>query len=138
MSSCCTTKANFAKARARQKVLECHSTIIYCAEGLALQCSLVVSMEDFTLWVNHACAHCVLAPLANVQHSPSMCVLLRVGVLSPHLSSLLPPPPPQAMFDASELITQREVVSQRVNEMLQERAESFHLILDDISLVSYY
>ena len=41
----------------------------------------------------------------------------------------------QAMFDASELITQREVVSQRVNELLQERAESFHLLLDDISIV---
>lgn len=40
------------------------------------------------------------------------------------------------MFDASELITQREVVSQRVNELLQERAESFHLLLDDISIVS--
>ena len=39
------------------------------------------------------------------------------------------------MFDASELITQREVVSQRVNELLQERAESFHLLLDDISIV---
>ena len=41
----------------------------------------------------------------------------------------------QAMFNASELITQREVVSQRVNELLQERAESFHLLLDDISIV---
>ena len=44
----------------------------------------------------------------------------------------------QAMFDASELITQREVVSQRVNELLQDRAESFHLLLDDISLVRMY
>lgn len=44
----------------------------------------------------------------------------------------------QAMFDASELITQREVVSQRVNELLQERAESFHLLLDDISIVRTY
>ena len=42
------------------------------------------------------------------------------------------------MFDASELITQREVVSQRVNELLQERAESFHLLLDDISIVRIY
>jgi prohibitin 1 len=39
-----------------------------------------------------------------------------------------------AMFDASELITQREVVSQRINEMLQDRAESFHILLDDISI----
>lgn len=42
----------------------------------------------------------------------------------------------QAQFDASELITQREMVSQRVNEELTERAAQFGLILDDISLVS--
>jgi len=39
-----------------------------------------------------------------------------------------------AQFDASELITQREMVSQRVNEELTERAAQFGLILDDISL----
>ena len=44
--------------------------------------------------------------------------------------------PPQAEFDASELITQREVVSQRVSELLMERGETFGLILDDISIVS--
>lgn len=46
----------------------------------------------------------------------------------------------QAQFDASELITQREMVSQKVNEELTARAEQFGLILDDISLVcmSFY
>lgn len=39
-----------------------------------------------------------------------------------------------AQFDAGELITQREVVSQKVQEALTERAASFGLILDDISL----
>ncbi|KAJ8019423.1 Prohibitin [Holothuria leucospilota] len=39
-----------------------------------------------------------------------------------------------AQFDAGELITQREIVSQRVNEELTERAGQFGLILDDISL----
>lgn len=39
-----------------------------------------------------------------------------------------------AQFDAGELITQRELVSQRVNEDLTERAAQFGLILDDISL----
>ena len=35
-------------------------------------------------------------------------------------------------IDASELITQREVVSQRVSELLTDRGETFGLILDDI------
>ncbi|XP_065051484.1 prohibitin 1-like [Rhopilema esculentum] len=39
-----------------------------------------------------------------------------------------------AQFDASELITQRELVSQKVQEALVERAHSFGLVLDDISL----
>lgn len=42
----------------------------------------------------------------------------------------------QAQFDASELITQREVVSQKVNELLTERGKTFGLLLDDISIVS--
>lgn len=41
-----------------------------------------------------------------------------------------------AQFDAGELITQREIVSQKVSEDLTERAGQFGLILDDISLVS--
>lgn len=39
-----------------------------------------------------------------------------------------------AQFDASELITQREVVSEKVQELLMERGNSFGLILDDISI----
>ncbi|EDO49486.1 predicted protein [Nematostella vectensis] len=39
-----------------------------------------------------------------------------------------------AQFDAGELITQREMVSQKVQEDLTERASSFGLVLDDISL----
>ena len=44
----------------------------------------------------------------------------------------------QAQFDASELITQREIVSQKVSEDLTERSSQFGIILDDISLVSSY
>jgi len=39
-----------------------------------------------------------------------------------------------AEFDAGELITQREMVSQRVNLELTRRAQQFGLILDDISI----
>lgn len=39
-----------------------------------------------------------------------------------------------AQFDAGELITQRELVSQKVSEDLTERASQFGLILDDISI----
>lgn len=39
-----------------------------------------------------------------------------------------------AQFDAGELITQRELVSQKVNEELTERARHFGVILDDIAL----
>lgn len=39
-----------------------------------------------------------------------------------------------AQFDAGELITQREMVSARVNSELTTRAEQFGLILDDISI----
>ncbi|XP_038019341.1 prohibitin isoform X2 [Motacilla alba alba] len=41
-----------------------------------------------------------------------------------------------ARFDAGELITQRELVSRQVSEDLTERAATFGLILDDVSLVS--
>ena len=40
-----------------------------------------------------------------------------------------------AQFDASELITQRTAVSQKINELLKERANNFGVILDDISIV---
>ncbi|XP_034099915.1 protein l(2)37Cc [Drosophila albomicans] len=39
-----------------------------------------------------------------------------------------------AQFDAGELITQREMVSQRVSQELTVRAKQFGFILDDISL----
>lgn len=39
-----------------------------------------------------------------------------------------------AQFDAGELITQRELVSQKVSDDLTDRASQFGLILDDISI----
>ncbi|CAF4186368.1 unnamed protein product [Rotaria sordida] len=39
-----------------------------------------------------------------------------------------------AQFDAIELITQRTLISQRVSELLTERAAQFSLLLDDISI----
>ena len=39
-----------------------------------------------------------------------------------------------AQHDAAELITQREVVSMKCREALNERAGAFHIILDDISI----
>ncbi|KAI9216504.1 band 7 family-domain-containing protein [Blastocladiella britannica] len=39
-----------------------------------------------------------------------------------------------AQFDASELITQRELVSQRIRDELNLRAKDFHIILDDVSI----
>ncbi|WAR01416.1 PHB-like protein [Mya arenaria] len=39
-----------------------------------------------------------------------------------------------AQFDAAEMITQREVVSNKVREALITRAETFSILLDDISL----
>jgi len=39
-----------------------------------------------------------------------------------------------AQFDAIELITQRTLISQRVSELLTERAAQFCLLLDDISI----
>lgn len=41
-----------------------------------------------------------------------------------------------AQFDAGELITQREIVSSKVSDALNERAGQFGIILDDISIVS--
>jgi len=42
----------------------------------------------------------------------------------------------QAQYDASELITQREMVSAKITDELTARAEQFGIILDDISIVS--
>ncbi|KAL0082163.1 band 7 family-domain-containing protein [Phycomyces blakesleeanus] len=39
-----------------------------------------------------------------------------------------------AQFDASELITQREVVSARIREELYKRAREFNIALDDVSI----
>jgi len=39
-----------------------------------------------------------------------------------------------AQFDAGELITQREIVSQKVNDELTKRAGQFGIVLDDISI----
>uniref|UniRef100_A0A2P2HYZ6 Prohibitin n=1 Tax=Hirondellea gigas TaxID=1518452 RepID=A0A2P2HYZ6_9CRUS len=39
-----------------------------------------------------------------------------------------------ALFDAGELITQREKVSAKVSELLSERCQQFGLVLDDISI----
>jgi len=39
-----------------------------------------------------------------------------------------------AQFNADELITQRTRVSQKISELLEQRADSFHLVLDDISI----
>jgi len=39
-----------------------------------------------------------------------------------------------AMFDAGELITQREIVSSKVCDALTDRAKQFGIILDDISI----
>merc|ERR1712212_1477516 len=39
-----------------------------------------------------------------------------------------------AEFDAGELITQREIVSQGVNDELTKRSSQFGVILDDISI----
>ncbi|RCH97391.1 prohibitin-1 [Rhizopus stolonifer] len=43
-----------------------------------------------------------------------------------------------AQFDASELITQREVVSAKIREELYKRAKDFNLALEDVSIVSVY
>ncbi|TPX37160.1 hypothetical protein SmJEL517_g00898 [Synchytrium microbalum] len=39
-----------------------------------------------------------------------------------------------AQFDASELITQRELVSQRIREDLVKRAGEFNIVLEDVSI----
>jgi len=41
-----------------------------------------------------------------------------------------------AQFNASQLITQREKVSRLVRQRLLERAEHFHLVLDDVALTA--
>lgn len=48
--------------------------------------------------------------------------------------SIITTPNTQAQYDASELITQREAVSQNVSDSLYSRAKTFGLELDDISI----
>lgn len=43
-----------------------------------------------------------------------------------------------AQFDASELITQREVVSAKIREELYKRARDFNIALEDVSIVSIW
>jgi prohibitin 1 len=42
-----------------------------------------------------------------------------------------------AQFDASELITQREIVSSRIREDLVKRAREFNIELEDVSIVRF-
>lgn len=42
-----------------------------------------------------------------------------------------------AQFDASELITQRELVSQRIRDELLIRAKEFNIVLEDVSIVCF-
>jgi prohibitin 1 len=39
-----------------------------------------------------------------------------------------------AQFDASELITNREIVSARIRDDLLNRAKEFHIQLEDVSI----
>ncbi|CAJ1956650.1 unnamed protein product [Sphenostylis stenocarpa] len=41
-----------------------------------------------------------------------------------------------AQYNASQLITQREVVSREIRKILTERAANFHIFLDDVSITS--
>lgn len=41
-----------------------------------------------------------------------------------------------AQFDASELITNREIVSARIRDDLLNRAKEFNILLEDVSIVS--
>lgn len=39
-----------------------------------------------------------------------------------------------AQYNAEQLLTEREKVSQRISELLAERAEKYHILLDDVSI----
>ena len=39
-----------------------------------------------------------------------------------------------AQYNASELLTKREVVSRQIRDMLVPRARDFHILLDDVSI----
>ena len=39
-----------------------------------------------------------------------------------------------AQYNAEQLLTEREKVSERIRELLEERAEKYHIKLDDVSI----
>lgn len=39
-----------------------------------------------------------------------------------------------AKYNAEELLSKREIVSNRIREELTDRAKQFHLIMDDVSI----
>ena len=41
-----------------------------------------------------------------------------------------------AQFNASQLIVQRELVSKMIQQRLVERAQHFHILLDDVSITN--
>ena len=43
-----------------------------------------------------------------------------------------------AQYNAEQLLTEREKVSQRISELLEERAEKYHIKLDDVSITVLY
>ena len=68
--------------------------------------------------------------LPSIGNEVLKAIVVRVThIPSPHLI-----PPVQAQFDASELITQREIVSSKCREALNSRAKTFRIVLDDISI----
>ena len=43
-----------------------------------------------------------------------------------------------AQYEAAELITKREEVSESINSTLVERLRQFHIVVDDVSIVFFY
>ena len=41
---------------------------------------------------------------------------------------------PQAKYNASELLTKRELVSSQIRSQLEKRAREFRIVLDDVSI----
>ena len=39
-----------------------------------------------------------------------------------------------AQYNASELLTKRDIVSRQIRQMLSDRAAEFHILLDDVSV----
>ena len=72
----------------------------------------------------------------NTLKRPITFRLVKIQYFSPNIlmSMITTPINTQAQYDASELITQREAVSQNVSDSLYSRAKTFGLELDDISI----